>query len=217
MALALSVMIGMIVFDLVPEWIEAFSSYHTIGRVGRMALSVFLGFALLKGLDFFVPQHDHEHHQNETCVEEHKTHVMHIGIVTALALFLHNVLEGAAIYNAVLTAVRTGLFMMIGVSLHNIPLGMEIASSMKGQKKSTTTILFIILCISSFLGALFVFILPARVIDAVDGYFVGMSLGMMLYLSIFELLPEWVTHWKERESIIGFLVGILIVLLGFIL
>lgn len=217
MALALSVMVGMIVFDLVPEWIEAFSSYHTIGRVVRMLLSVLLGFALLKGLDFFVPQHDHEHHQNETCIEEHKTHVMHIGIVTAFALFLHNVLEGAAIYNAALTSVRTGLFMMIGVSLHNIPLGIEIASSMKEQKKGIVTALFMILCISSFLGALFVFILPVRVIGAVEGYFVGMSLGMMLYLSFLELLPEWITHWKERESIIGFFIGILIVLLGFVL
>lgn len=216
-ALALSVTIGMILFDLIPECFEIFKEYTLFEQIIRIASMVILGIFILRVLDLFVPTHTHHHKDNEKNHEEHKSHLKHIGIVTTLSLFIHNILEGAAIFTASLTSVSIGIMMMIGVALHNIPLGIEIASSFDQKQKGLSLLLFSLLVLSPFLGSVLVFCLPTSISSLLEGYMICLSLGMMLYLVLFELLAEFFAHRHKKASLFGLFCGMIIMCIALLL
>ena len=105
------IIIGLILFDLLPECIESIQNKWLI------LLYILIGIIGLKSLDLFVPDH---HHSNK------KNHMEHIGIISFIALFLHNLVEGTGIYATSINNISMGVFMALGVSFHNIPLGIQI-------------------------------------------------------------------------------------------
>ena len=137
MSLAFVVMIGLLLFDLLPEILEFKNIY--------LIIPVFLGLILFIVLDQIIPYH-HEHNHRE-----HKHHLNHIGVITIFALALHNLIEGFTLYSVTLTSLKAGFLMMLSISLHNIPLGFQIGSQMENNKKSY--LLIFILCISALLGS----------------------------------------------------------------
>ena len=131
-----TIILGLIFTDLLPECLE-FADNRLI-----ILGFVILGILLLKVLDLFIPDHEHEHTKK-------KDHMEHIGLISTLALFIHNVIEGTAIYTATLSSISIGLFTSLGVSFHNIPLGIQISSLVKNKKEKLT--LLTILSLSSIL------------------------------------------------------------------
>ena len=121
-ALAFVVMINLLLFDLLPELIEQKNIYLIIPAI--------IGFSFFILLDKLIPHH-HEHGK-----KEHELHLNHIGIITILALFLHNFIEGFTLYNITITNITSGILMMISISLHNIPLGFQIGTHICNDKKS---------------------------------------------------------------------------------
>lgn len=215
--LALSVTLGMVIFDLLPECLEIFKEYSFLEQMLRIGSMVILGIILLKVLDLFVPTHSHHHKENEKNHEEHESHLNHIGIVTSISLFIHNVLEGAAIYTSSLTSVSMGLLMMAGVALHNIPLGIEIATSFAQKQKRLCAFLFTLLVLSPFLGGILISCLPIAISSLLEGYMICLSLGMMLYLVIFELFTEFLAHRNKKESYFGLICGMIIMCIALLL
>lgn len=68
-----------------------------------------------KGLDRFIPGHDSEHAGHPDCSDGD---VIHIGIVSTIAIVIHNVIEGMAVYSMVEESIRVGLLMALGVGIH---------------------------------------------------------------------------------------------------
>ena len=91
-SVALGTMTSLIIFDLFPEMLEHMNGISIIWVV----LLVLSGVGILKILDFFVPEHDHEHGLHHDCSEEN---LIHIGIVSLIAIVLHNIIEGMAVYS----------------------------------------------------------------------------------------------------------------------
>ena len=134
-----TIILGLIFTDLLPECLE-----FTDNKLIILGF-VILGILLLKVLDLFIPDHEHEHTKK-------KDHMEHIGLISTLALFIHNVIEGTAIYTATLSSINIGLFTSLGVSFHNIPLGIQISSLVKNKKEKLT--LLTILSLSSIFGVI---------------------------------------------------------------
>lgn len=208
-SLAFVIMLNLIFFDLVPEIVEVFESKLLI------AIIILIGFGLLKGLDLFIPDHHHDHHENEKNHDEHNSHVYHIGVITLISLLLHNIIEGIAIYGLALNGMKEGLLMCVGVALHNIPLGIEIAVSLSKQnhKKLENIGLVFLLSISSLLGALLV-TLFGTISEIFLGIVTCLTLGMIIYIAFFELLPEIRNNHKHKEIYYGIIIGIMIVILS---
>ena len=169
-----------IITDLLPEVIENLKlSKIYIGIIGLL-----VGYVLLKLLDYFIPDHgDESHSKNET-----QNNLIHIGIITSVALIIHNIIEGMAVYTTAITA-NTSLVigMTLGVGFHNLPLGMVIASSIyqTNKSKSKTIISLIAVSISTFIGGLIVYLFH---IDNIEGVIAGLllsiTLGMLLFIVI---------------------------------
>lgn len=193
-----SIIVGLILFDLLPECFELLTNNWLI------LISALIGISLLKLLDIFIPDHDH----NDS---EKKNHMEHIGLISALALFLHNIIEGTAIYTTSLTNVKLGLIMAIGVSFHNIPLGIQVSSLIKN--KTEKIILMSLLVLSSVVGIVFINIFKITLNDAVLGVLISVTLGMLIYIAFFELYCEVKESVKEKETVYGLLFGVFIIVL----
>lgn len=205
-ALAFVVMIGLLVFDLLPELIET--------KNFLLAIPALVGFILLIILDKLIPHHHHEHTEKHCDKHDHELHLNHIGIVTIMALAIHNMIEGLTLYNITLSSVESGILMMLSISLHNIPLGFQIGNSLKTKKYSN--LLIFILCISSFIGAT-ILILFGSLNEIIINILLALTFGMLLYLLIFELFGEIKNSLNKKETIYGIIIGIMILLITMII
>lgn len=207
-SLAFSVVIMMILTDLIPEAYEIFGSKQLL----VMFLWIVLGFVVLRVLDFFIP--DHEDHLETTEDDDHN--LGHIGLVSSIALILHNMIEGMAIYSTFTSSFSLGFLLSIGVGLHNIPLGMVITSAFYRSNRSRhKTILIVLgLSLSTFVGGLILFCFGGNLIGEMFlGMMLAITLGMLIYISLCELLPKMLHTKNKMISILGFVIGIVLLLI----
>lgn len=211
-SLTFSIMLFLIIFDLLKEVIEILHPFTNLVSLFLIIFFIAIGFLILKILDIFIPEHTHNHHEENDNQKEHDSHLFHIGFVTSISLILHNMLEGISIYITGLNDLKLGFIMALSVSCHNIPLGTQISIGLeaKEEKKVFKTILILLLVFSSFFGALPFFINENELGKTLEGILLSVTMGMLLYISILELLPEIKLNIKEKEIKLGFIVGIIL-------
>lgn len=212
-SMAFVVMIGIIFLDLLPEIMDISSSllFEVNFKIFLMVGTILFGFFILKFFDLFIPSHHHSHHDNERNHLEHDRHLVHIGFITSFSLMLHNIIEGISIYILTLESFTGGFLLSIAVGLHNLPLGIEIASGLEHQKSSRLNMwLCILLSISSFIGVLFIVLFKVRINDIILLSLMCISLGMILYISLFELLKELYNYKNKKDTFYGLFCGIVI-------
>ena len=220
-SIAFGVIISLILFEVLPETFEVLNGQVGVVRaiLALLILSL-IGIVGLKILDLFVPHHEHEahhthKHSNDNC---HNEHLYHIGIISSVGIIAHNLLEGMSLYLVAKTSLISGLLLCIGIGLHNIPMGLVISSTLTSNKFSKNKILKIslIVSIATFVGGLFMFILGG-VNELVEGILLGLTLGMLIYISIFELFHQ-IYHMKNKKiAKIGITFGILLLFISVIL
>lgn len=198
--MAFSVMLILLAFDIVPEVLEL------LEEKGKIFMYVFIliGIVMLKLIDILIPHHDHDKE-----IKTHDRHLKHIGIISSLALIIHNVIEGVGIYNITLADYKAGLLMAIGVGLHNIPFGIEITATLNETKKNKKyTILYILLLtLSTVLGALIMMVFKT-IDNFVLGSLMSLTIGMIIYLVLFELLQELGASKNKKYSTAGLISGV---------
>lgn len=207
--LAFGVLVGLILIDLLPEIFENLGfRYIYIALIGFV-----FGYFILKILDNFIP----DHHEEKMSNKESNENLVHIGVMTSLALVLHNVIEGMAVYSSCLSNASLGITLTIGIGFHNIPLGMVIASSffhsIKNHKSTFLAIIFVSL--STFLGGVIMYFLHLEEISPILlGGLLSLTLGMLVFIIIDELLPKISDMKNKKISGIGITVGIILLILS---
>lgn len=201
-ALAFVVMFGLLVFDLLKELIEVKNIW--------LIIPLIIGFLILIILDKLIPHHHHEHSDSGCDKLDHQLHLNHIGIITIIALAIHNLIEGLALYSVTINSLKSGILMMLSISLHNIPLGFQIGNSIDNSKYSKLLIFF--LCISSLLGSL-IMIVFGEINESILSILIALTLGMLLYILIFELFNEIKKYIDKKETLYGIIIGIIILLI----
>jgi len=219
--MAFSVMLLLLAFDIVPEVLELLEEKGTI----FMYVFIVIGIVTLKLIDILVPHHDHDEE-----IKTHDRHLKHIGIISSLALIVHNVIEGVGlfniafvdfiagqlldialgIYNIALVDFKAGLLMAIGVGLHNIPFGIEITATLNETKKNKTSVFLniLLLALSTVFGAIIMMIFKS-IDDFILGSLMSLTIGMIIYLVLFELLTELGTSKNKKYSTAGLITGVL--------
>ncbi|MCI8460620.1 MAG: ZIP family metal transporter [Bacilli bacterium] len=207
--LAFGVIVTLIVTDLLPEIFETLGfRYIYVWLIGMVA-----GFLILKILDNFIP----DHHEHKMSKEESNENLVHIGVMTSLALVLHNIIEGMAVYSSCLSDASFGIALTLGIGFHNIPLGMVISSSFyhstKNFKKTIITVL--IVSLSTFFGGFVMYLLKLTEISSMLlGVLLSLTLGMLIFIIIDELLPRISDIKNKKISCIGILVGVALLVLS---
>lgn len=205
-AVAFGTMTALAVTEIFPEALESLE-----GRNGMiLPVCALLGIVMLKLLDHFIPEHDHAHGFDHHCTQEN---VIHIGIVSSIAVIIHNMIEGMAVYSMAEESLKVGFLMALGVGLHNIPMGMVIYSTLKKETRKLKTVLFAAAALSTFAGGLLMKLFWFAVDDYVIGVLLSLTLGMIAYIVLFELVPHLMHSKRKGLSLTGALIGVAIILI----
>ena len=151
------------------------------------------------------------------CRRTDEGRLMKIGVFTMLALMLHNLPEGMAVYLSAEQDVILGLHLCAAIALHNIPEGIAVAMPICAATSSRILALTMA-ALSGFaepLGALIVW----KCIGFEPGsrglalMFSGIA-GLMSATSFYELLPEALSGSNREQGAAGALWGIVIMVAG---
>lgn len=186
-AAALGALVFISACDIVPEIFEIWSGT----KLFLAALFVLIGVGLLMGLDHFVPDHDSD---------ELEENMVHIGVMTVMALSLHNIVEGMSVYSISSTSLSGGISLAVGIGLHNIPMGMLIYSTLDKEKVLKKRIVLSCAAFSTFVGGLLMYLLGEFMNESIECALICVALGMVIYIVFFELLPALFTQKNGQEA-----------------
>lgn len=210
LGLAFSVIIMLVVLDLLPEIIEQLGLRY----IWLFLIFTALGYFILRLLDHYVPDH---HHSGKMNKQEASNNLAHIGLISSIALIIHNIVEGMVVYSTVLTDVKTGLMLAIGIGFHNLPLGMVIATTFYqgNQKSKKVWIVLGVVALSTLFGGGISLILNNGLFpEWMVGCLLSLTFGMLLFILISEIYPRIKKTKYTGERNIGLLLGIILMLLS---
>lgn len=205
-ALAFGALLGLGIFDLGPEVITEFGAEHPV----LAAALVVAGVLILKLLDVFALDHDGSQ-------QAHEGEVTHIGLLSAIALVIHNIIEGMAVYAVSASDPAQGAIYALGIALHNIPVGMLIFATMGHQSRKFKTGVLAVVCLSTFIGGIIMVLSGTTTSEFATGVVLCFALGMIIYLVFFELLGHMFHAKRPGMSIAGALVGFALVIVASLL
>lgn len=207
-SIGFGVLFALIILELIPETLELIQTkFMVVSSIITVIVLGALGILILKMLDKFVPNHD----------SDNKNNLIHIGVMTSIALIIHNLLEGMAIYTSLSSSLKFGTILGIGVALHNIPLGMSITSLFynNGKNNKKAVLMSLLVSLSTFIGGLITFIFAGAILNEFyRGIILSITLGMLIYIVLFELLPHMVENKNKNNVILGMLIGITLLILS---
>jgi ZIP family zinc transporter len=180
------------------------------GKIAGTLTSVLLfvaGIGLAMTIDRFVP---HEAY-NETTGEKPHKDLYRVGFVSTLAIGLHNFPEGIATFMAGYEDVSLGISIAFAIALHNIPEGISVAMPIYHATGSRAKAFkyCLISGLAEPVGALAAFaLLKPFINEATLGGIFALVAGIMVYITIEELLPTSRQYGYERLSVFATLAGI---------
>ncbi len=202
------VMILVSFVELLPSGIEA------IG-FGPANLVFFGGMAAMFLIDELIP-HDYmaEHHhtgaENEHQDAVLQSRLLKAGLFMALGVGIHNFPEGMASFATALSDPQLGVAIAIAIAIHNIPEGLAISAPIYAATGSRSKAFWwsFLSGVAEPVGALLaaVVLLPF-LNEAVLGGLLSAVAGIMVFISIDELLPVSRAFEEEHLSIIGIVTG----------
>ncbi len=141
-------------------------------------------------------------------------------IFTFLGIFIHNFPEGMTTFIGTITEIQLGLILAVAIALHNIPEGIAVAVPIyacTGSKKKAFKWSFLS-GISEPLGAVITWIvLTPFITPFLLSAMLAIVGGVMVYISIDELLPASRSLGNEHLSILGIIVGMFVMTISLVL
>ncbi|MDZ4199092.1 MAG: zinc transporter ZupT [Kiritimatiellia bacterium] len=153
--------------------------------------------------------------------------LMRMGLFTALAIGIHNFPEGLATFLAALQDPSLGVAIAVAIALHNIPEGISVSVPIyyaTGSRKKA----FLYSALSGVaepIGALLGYYVirfffggdSGAIPPEVMGILFGGVAGIMVYISLDELLPTSRAYGKGHDSLFGLVAGMLVMALSLLL
>jgi len=186
----------------------------------------FAGMILIALIDMLVPSYENPHEPRR--VEEitdlsapvSNNKLLRIGYMMAIAIAIHNFPEGMAAFVSVLHDPSVGVAIAIAIAIHNIPEGIAISVPVyyaTGDKQKAFLYSFLS-GLSEPLGALigFLILLPFMN-EALFAVLFASVAGIMIFISLDELLPAAREYGKAHHSVYGLITGMMVMALSLLL
>ncbi len=145
---------------------------------------------------------------------------MRTGVLMALAIGIHNLPEGLATFAAALSDVHLGVFIAIAIAIHNIPEGIAVSVPIyyATSDKNKAFVYSFLSGVSEPVGALLGYLLLMPFLTpAVLAGTLAFVAGIMIYISLDELLPMAHRYGHGHLVISGIVVGMLIMAVSLIM
>ncbi len=213
------------------SFVELFSQAESaLGVVGGQrwgsvcTVAAFFGGILLIGIiDRLVPkvENPHEAHTVEE-MDARPCHpkLMRMGIMTALAIGIHNFPEGIATFTTAVDSRTLGVAIAVAIAIHNIPEGIAVSIPIfyaTGDRKRAFR-LSLLSGLAEPVGALLAWaVLMPFMSPTLMGCVLAGVAGIMVFISIDELLPAAREYGEPHIAIYGVVTGMALMAVSLIL
>lgn len=177
------------------------------------ALAFFGGILLIGVIDRLVPsvENPHEAHSAEEMDHRPKdAKLMRMGMLTALAIAIHNFPEGIATFTTACEDTALGVAIAVAVAIHNIPEGVAVSIPVyyaTGNRAKAFRLSFLS-GLAEPVGALLAWaILLPVMTPTLTACMLAAVAGIMVFVSIDELLPAAREYGEAHLAIYGVVTG----------
>ncbi len=195
-------------------------------------LAFFVGMAIIALIDQLVPEYENPHQVHsveemdagEGALPQNKAHdfekLRRTGIFAAVAIAIHNFPEGLATFTAAIMDPSLGVAIAIAIAMHNVPEGIAISIPIyyaTGSRKKAFGYAFLS-GLSEPVGAVvgYVLLMPFFSPATFGALFAGVA-GIMVYISLDQLLPAAQEYGEHHLSILGVVMGMAVMAVSLLL
>lgn len=218
------VMLFLSFFEILPE--ARLSLEIIFGESQGLIITIgafFVGMGLIALLDRVVPDIETmavADQMKKVSSSQSSTALLRAGIMTAIAIAIHNFPEGLVSFMAALRDPVLGINLGIAIAIHNIPEGISVAVPIyyaTGSKKQAVKLSFLS-GMTEPLGAIagFLLIRPFMT-EATFGIMFAIIAGIMTYIALSELLPIAHRYGDHKTVIRGLIAGMVVISLSLII
>lgn len=209
LGLSAGVMVYISFMELLPSAREALGTFswgYSSAKFSEwmLLLAFFGGIGLSALIDRMVPSEENPHELSEN------RKLKKVGIVTALAVTVHNFPEGIATFMTAYQNPEFALAITFAIAIHNIPEGIAVSMPVyqaTGSKRKSFTYT-LVSGLAEPLGAVMAFFLLMPFLsDVLMGCIYAVVSGIMVFISFDELLPAAREYGKHHISVLGLVVG----------
>ena len=205
--------------SLVVELGEKWGTWATVA-------AFFGGIVFIALIDKLIPsfENPHEMHKVEEMKDEDSAarfrKLYRMGLFTALAIAIHNFPEGLATFTSALKDPNLGIPIAVAIAIHNIPEGIAVSIPIyyaTGSKNKAFVYSFLS-GLSEPVGALVGYaILFSFFNDVIFGILFASVAGIMVFISLDELLPSAREYGEHHLSIYGLVAGMIVMAISLLL
>ena len=182
------------------------------------ACAFFAGLILFALLDRFIPEFENPHQIREVeeinaIDKEKRKKLYNTALITALVIFLHNFPEGFATFVSALANPTSAIAVAIAIAIHNIPEGIAVSVPFyhATNNRKNAFLLSSLSGLAEPLGAIIGFLLLYPFLNnAVLGILFAFVAGIMVFISLDELLPSAQKYGHHHLSIYGLILGMIV-------
>jgi len=176
---------------------------ETVG-FGPAHLAFFAGMLGMFFIDFLIP-HEYmaERHRTEGAGQEG---LLKAGLLVALGIGIHNFPEGMATFAGAMQDVSLGVAIAGAIALHNIPEGLAVSAPVyaaTGSRSKAFLWSFLAGVAEPAGAAVAALVLLPFLSEAVLGLMLAVVAGIMVFISLDELMPVARSFGQEHLSIVG--------------
>lgn len=218
------VMLYVSLVEILPKAVESIGEETGAGPAGWWAVAAFFGGMLVIGvIDRLVPSaiNPHEPHSvldREASIDRRR--LMRAGTMTAVAIAIHNFPEGFATFISGLKDPSVAIPVALAIAIHNIPEGVAVAVPIRqatGSRRKAVLWSFLS-GLAEPIGALVGFLLLMPFLNGVTlGVTFGMVAGIMVFISLDELLPTAREYGRHHLAIYGLVAGMAVMAVSLLL
>lgn len=225
------VMIYVSFVEIFPSALEEFSKNLSEQRAHVFTIvSFFVGMLVIALIDKLIPSVENPHEvrsvedMDNTSKGKRFNRLYRMGIMTALAVAIHNFPEGIATFMAALNDPSVGIAIAVAIAIHNIPEGIAVSVPIyyaTGSRRKAFVLSFLS-GIAEPIGALLAYWLLMPFLNTGNsGIIIGAVLaavaGIMVFISLDELLPTAEEYGEHHISIYGVVSGMMVMALSLVI
>ena len=185
--------------------------------------SFFAGILLIGVIDRLVPSIENPHEAHRVEEMDHQPHnprLMRMGVMTALAIGIHNFPEGVATFTSAVDNMALGVAIAVAIAIHNIPDGIAVSIPIyyaTGDRRKAFR-LSLLSGLAEPVGAILAWlVLTPFMTPTLMGCILAGVAGIMVFISIDELLPAAREYGEAHISIYGVVAGMALMAVSLIL
>ncbi len=214
LGLSAGVMVYVSFMEMMPEAkAELASVFGNKWGLLYMLIAFFGGMGFITLIDFLVPEAENPHEMHGVEEMNNKGSLQRVGMVVALSLAIHNFPEGIATFTSALSGLEIAIPITIAIAIHNIPEGIAVAIPIyhaTGNRRKAFWYSFLS-GLAEPVGALIAYLfLIQHWTPAINGIVLAAVSGIMVFISLDELLPSAEKYGKHHISIAGVVTGMAI-------